>query len=323
MKKQSLTLSLLFASMCLYAQTLFSDKVNILTSGTYTTNAVFYTPANYNPLKKYPLVLFMHGMGEAGTNVTSLYNTGLPYVLKNGYKPSFEFIMVAPQRSSYSVDPAWLPGIMKDALSRYSIDTTRIYLTGLSAGGWACFGSQLNIDTVLAKRFAAIVICSGATQDANQSHLNWWKSTKTPLWCVVGDQDAFYGYNKALVDSINVRTKVASLTVRSGIGHTGWNDVYSGLIKTSSGQTMWEWMYGFTRQNLVSAPLPIKANSLKVIRNKDGSFSASFIASATSNTKEFVLKYSSDGINFQPVYVQLPEIIEDKTYSFNFKISNQ
>src|SRR3954465_7178569 len=102
MKK--LTLSL--AGLCVYlisiSQTIWSDKVNILTSGSYTVNAVIYTPANYDATKKYPLVLFMHGTGEAGTNVNLLYNTGLPKVLKGGYKPSFEFVMIAPQRSSYS-----------------------------------------------------------------------------------------------------------------------------------------------------------------------------------------------------------------------------
>jgi predicted peptidase len=321
MKK--LTLSL--AGLCLYlisiSQTIWSDKVKIYLTGTYTVNAVIYTPANYSPTKKYPLVLFMHGMGEAGTNVSLMYNTGLPQVLKSGYKPAFDFIMVAPQRSSYSVDPTWLPGIMKDILSRFPIDTTRMYMTGLSAGGWGCYGSQLNVDTTLAKRFAAVVVCSGATQDANQANLNWWKQSKTPLWSIVGTADNFYYYNRDLVDSINKRAPVAMFTGRPGIAHTGWNDVYNGSVKTVDGENMWQWMYHFTRESM--EPLPIKTHSLSVVHNQDGSFTASFIASATTNTKNFVLMYSSDGKNYIPVHVEVPDMLEERRYTFNFKIPTQ
>ena len=312
----------MYTSLFTFSQTIWNDKVAIYTTGTYTVNAVIYTPANYSAAKKYPLVLFMHGMGEAGTDVNKLYATGLPQLLKGGYKPNFEFVMIAAQRTSYSVDPTWLPGILKDAIKRFSIDTTRLYLTGLSAGGWSCFGSQLNVDTTLAKRFAAIVVCSGATQDANQSNLNWWKSSKTPLWAVVGTSDAMYGYNKDLVDSINKRAPVASITPRPGVGHTGWNQVYDGTIKTATGQNMWQWMYNFTS---LEAPvyLPVRQNSLKVINKGDGNFYATFVASATSTTKNFVLMHSVDGKNFAPVYVQVPDMLEEKTYSFNFKIPNQ
>src|SRR6186997_2211280 len=110
MRKLLLTVLVMYTGLFTFSQTIWNDKVAIYTSGTYNVNAVIYTPANYSAAKKYPLVLFMHGMGEAGTNVNLLYNTGLPNVLKGGYKPSFEFVMIAPQRSSYSVDPTWLPG---------------------------------------------------------------------------------------------------------------------------------------------------------------------------------------------------------------------
>src|SRR2546423_10977854 len=157
MKRQITFVTILFFWHFSNSQTIWNDKVNIQTTGTYYVNAVIYTPANYTASKRYPLVIFSHGTGEAGTDINLLYNTGLPRVLKNGYKPYFDFVMIAPQRSSYSVDPSWLPGILKDAISRFSIDTTRIYLTGLSAGRWNCFWTQLNIDNCLAKIGGAVV----------------------------------------------------------------------------------------------------------------------------------------------------------------------
>jgi len=233
------------------AQTLLNDKVDILPgSSTYYYNEVIYKPANFSTTQKYPLVIFLHGMGEAGTNVSTMYNTGLPKVLKNGYRPPFDFIMVAPQATSYSLDPKYLQQILDDAMARFpNIDQSRIYITGLSAGGWGNYGSQLNIDTTLAKKFAAIVIMSGATQDANKANIGWWKTSKTPLWAVVGNLDLSYKeQNQDMVNKINALVPgLASITIRDGIGHGGWDDVYSGLVKTANGKNMWDWMYQFTR----------------------------------------------------------------------------
>ncbi|HEU0064288.1 MAG TPA: hypothetical protein VFQ58_04620, partial [Flavisolibacter sp.] len=67
-------------------------------------------------------------------------------------------------------------------------------------------------------------------------------------------------------------------------------------------------------------PLPIKTHSLRVIHNMDGSFTASFIASASTTTKEFVMMYSNDGKSFIPVKVILPDMLAEKTYTFNFKL---
>src|SRR5687768_1462639 len=90
----------------LKAQELINDKIDVIAgTGTFLFNCVVYKPANFSTTKKYPLVLFFHGMGEAGTDVNKMYSSGLPKVLKDGYKPSFEFIMIAPQHNSYSLDP--------------------------------------------------------------------------------------------------------------------------------------------------------------------------------------------------------------------------
>jgi predicted peptidase len=189
---------------------------------------VIYKPANFSTTKKYPLVLFFHGMGEAGTDVTKMYRTGLPKVLKDGYKPSFDFIMVAPQHNSYSVDPRHLRQIMDECLIRFpNIDLTRVYLTGLSAGGNTIWCSSLNVDKELPKLFAAQVVMSGAAQGVNKDNFPWWKESKTPLWAVVGGNDPSYkGQSQFMVDEVNKQVPgLAAITIRPGIGHTGWNDV--------------------------------------------------------------------------------------------------
>src|SRR5215218_10420335 len=121
-----------------HAQQLVVDKLTISTSNTPTPrNTLIYLPAGYSKEKAYPLVIYLHGLGQAGTDINKLYTSGLPKVLHDGYKPSLDFIMVAPQNDRYGIPPDWLPEIMNQAQERFTVDTNRIYLTGIDAGGWA------------------------------------------------------------------------------------------------------------------------------------------------------------------------------------------
>jgi predicted esterase len=234
-----------------HAQQLFEDQINVNSKGGVDKrDAIIYLPAHYVKNKAYPLVIFAHGMGEAGKNVKKLYKQGLPKVLKQGYRPPFDFIMVAVQRNSFSVAPEWLAGILKDCQKRWKIDASRIYLTGLSAGGWPVYSSQLNFSPAFAKKFAAIVINSGVITNSNKKHLDWWKETRTPLWAIVGGSDKGYvGNNAYMVNQINKRVpNLAHLTVRPGVGHGGWSEVYKGKVKLD-GKNMWEWLYQFKRKS--------------------------------------------------------------------------
>lgn len=231
-----------------FSQQLFETQINVSTGATAAKKAaVVYLPPKYQKGKPYPLVVFTHGIGESGNNVKKLYKQGLPKVLKQGYRPSFDFIMVAVQHHSFSVPASWLEGILEDCHKRWKIDASRIYLTGISAGGKAAYGSQLNISPKFAKKFAAIVINSGVT-DGNKKNLDWWKQTKTPLWAIVGAADKGYvGKNKYMVNEINKRVAgLASLTVRPGVGHGGWTEVYKGKVKLK-GKNMWDWLYQYKR----------------------------------------------------------------------------
>ncbi len=239
---------------------LTNETIDIIAGpGVYNTGAVIYKPSA-TPAANLPLVIYAHGMGEAGSDVNRLYNTGLPRVLRDGYVPPFEFIMVAPQRSSYSIDPSWLQSIIDESIKKWNIDTTRIYLTGVSAGGWSNYGSQLNINPDFGKKFAAIVTMSAATQDANKNNFAWWQGTQTPLWAIVGESDVSYrDQNLYMVNQINARVpNLAKITIRPGVGHGGWNDAYRGIV-TADGMNMWQWLYQYKRSSTTPPPSkPIK-----------------------------------------------------------------
>ncbi len=243
------------------AQQLLTDKLELPAGGS-GNNTLVYLPAAYSKDSSYPLVIYLHGFGQAGTDVTKLYEAGLPKVLKAGYRPSFDFIMLAPQSAMYSLNPAWLPHILNDAKKRWAIDTNRIYLTGIDAGGWAAYGSQLNVSAAFAKKIAAIVTISGATQNAAKKNFAWWRQSAVPLWAIAGRQDENYrAQNAAVVDSLNKTTPgLAALTVLPGVGHSGWNDVYSGNVLLN-GKTVWEWLYQFDRSKTFSKAHTMAANA--------------------------------------------------------------
>ena len=106
----------------------------------------------------------------------------------------------------------------------------------------------MNVNTTLANQIAGVVVTSGFTQDVNKNNFSWFTTSRTPVWAVVGDADITYrDQNNYMVNEINKRVaNLASITIRPGIGHINWNDVYNGAVKHSSGKNMWEWLYQFT-----------------------------------------------------------------------------
>lgn len=238
-------LSVSLTGSCQLNEGINHSTINILTGNEkFDVNALIWLPSNYSSSKKYPLVIYGHGSSQAGKDLSQLYVGGLPLVLKEGFRPPFECIIICPQRVSYGVLPDWLPGIIEDAEKRFTIDSTRIYLTGTSAGGFMCYGSQLNISMSLSKKIAAICVISGATQDIKKENIQWWIRSKTPCWAIVGSEDqAYVRQNIFLINSLNLLSPgIASLSIRPGIGHGNWEDVYDGTF-TENNINIWQWLY--------------------------------------------------------------------------------
>ena len=115
---------------------------------TYTNSAGtlpyrLFIPTNYNPATKYPLVLFLHGGGENGSdNRLQLTGQTGPLVFaadaNQQENPSF---MVAPQCPisgywTYTILAEQVQGMMNALMAEFSIDADRVYITGLSNGGF-------------------------------------------------------------------------------------------------------------------------------------------------------------------------------------------
>src|SRR4051812_46607271 len=136
-----------------------------------------YKPAEYDrqPDTKYPLIIFLHGIGERGIGTTQLRNVtccGLPRIVKLGNKMKFTwngktetFIVIAPQcPKKYGMWPTvFVDELIKYAKQNLRIDPNRIFLTGLSMGGGGTLKYISNAPQFPMNLAAAATICAPCT----------------------------------------------------------------------------------------------------------------------------------------------------------------
>ncbi|HVI47674.1 MAG TPA: PKD domain-containing protein [Chitinophaga sp.] len=237
-----------------------------------------YLPAGYTygSGKKYPLILFFHGAGElanTGTPLSGVLRNGLPnYISQNQFPTSFtvnnqqySFIVIAPQFYSW---PGAADAIkFKDyLLSRYDIDTNRIYLTGLSMGGGETWGA-ISENPSAAKAFAAaVVVCGYYKPDITLA--NNIAADNTPVWALHNkvDPNADPQFSIDWVKMINNRTPVpnpaAKLTIFNASGHDAWTQAYNPTYR-ENGMNVYEWMLQYTKGG-GGAPQPTAGKRITV-----------------------------------------------------------
>lgn len=182
---------------------------------------------------KIPLLVFLHGYGERGNSKTDpaaldrILFHGPPKLINSGKWASKNIMYVA---SAQCHGDWWNRDLVKQFIeylmeSNEKIDTSRIYLTGLSMGGYATF-DLLGTFGEAAHIAAAVPICgSGDLSEEGNSKLS-----KIPLWVFHGDTDKTVSpeYSKAIVPAINkLNPEVpAKLTIFPGVGHDSWTMTY-------------------------------------------------------------------------------------------------
>ncbi len=160
-------------------------------------------PRNYNKqLSAWPVLLYLHGAGDRGTDLALVRRTEA--VQQAESRADFPFILVAPQVSD--LDQSWLYpenrdaaiNILDEVLSRYRADRSRVYLTGISMGGWGSWFFAYSFPN----RFAAIAPLCGLDAD-----LRWAPQiAKTPVW-------AFHGTNDTVAPIIGTEQMITKLKI--------------------------------------------------------------------------------------------------------------
>lgn len=203
-------------------------------------------PENFNPLKKYPILFFLHGRGESGNDNQKQLTHGANLFLKDAVRKQFPAIIVFPQCSS---DSYWanvaikvdskdkrefnfqekgkpskamhaLLGMIDDLLDKPYIDHSRVYAAGLSMGGMGTYELLRRKPRLFAAAFA---ICGGD----NVANVQRYK--KIPLWIFHGEKDSVVPveYSISIANQLKILGRPAKLTLYPEANHNSWDPAFA------------------------------------------------------------------------------------------------
>jgi predicted peptidase len=200
-------------------------------------NYLLYLPSNYDDNnKKWPLVLFLHGAGERGNDLTLVKRNGPPKLIENG--TNFPFILVSPQCPlGQRWDALELSTLLDDVVENYRVDTNRIYVTGLSMGGegtWKIILAEPN-------RFAAAAPVCGRT---GPSYLDACKLKNLPIWVFHGAMDDVVSIEESvrMVKALKNCGNDIRFTVYPKANHDAWTETYNN-------QELYKWLLEKSLEN--------------------------------------------------------------------------
>ena len=188
---------------------------------TINANYLLYLPKDYETQQQkcWPLILFLHGAGERGKDVNRVASQGLAKML---HKPQdFPFIVVSPQ---CAINIWWhiddLDMMLDEVVSEYRVDIDRIYVTGLSMGGFGTWALAITYP----HRFAAIApICGGGdpTRVCAIKHV--------PVWTFHGAKDDIVPLerSKEMVEALKKCGGNVRFTVYPEADHDSWTQTYA------------------------------------------------------------------------------------------------
>jgi predicted peptidase len=185
---------------------------------TIKLNYLIYLPKDYDKQNSWPLLLFLHGSGERGDDLELVKVHGPPKLIGGGKQ--FPFIVVSPQCPK---DQRWqavtLTALLDEIVENYKVDQDRIYVTGLSMGGFGTWALAAHTPN----RFAAIVpICGGGE--------TYWtrQLTHLPVWVFHGAKDGAVPLRRSeeMVEALKTNGGNVKLTVYPDAGHDSWTETY-------------------------------------------------------------------------------------------------
>jgi predicted peptidase len=180
---------------------------------------LLYLPKDFEKKDSWPLVLFLHGAGERGDNLDLVKKHGPPKLVEQGKE--FPFVLVSPQCPEHKWwEPVSLSALLDETVEKYKIDKDRIYITGLSMGGFGTWSLAAHSP----KRFAALVpICGGGEPIAARI------LPHVPAWVFHGAKDPVVPLSRsqAMVDAMKQAGGEVKFTIYPEAGHDAWTETYA------------------------------------------------------------------------------------------------
>jgi predicted peptidase len=205
-------------------------------------------PAQYDPSKKYPLLVFMHGRGESGTDNEKQLVHGARMFLTDSFRTNYPAIIVFPQCSGNSYwsnvqmiakgvktgkrDFYFVPdgnaskymelaiSLTKHLINHYPVNNKQVYAMGLSMGGMGTFEIVRRMPGVFA---AAIPICGGASAETAVA------IAKTKWWVFHGGKDdvVLPQYSITMVEALQKEKAIVKFTLFPDANHNSWDPAFA------------------------------------------------------------------------------------------------
>jgi len=205
---------------------------------------------DYDTLRSYPLVIFLHGSGERGTDNEAQLKWGVQNLATDQMMMAHPAFVLAPQcppnkswgnsiRNKAANELNLLPeptkpmelliALIHQLIQQNRIDTNRIYITGLSMGGFGTFDAIERYPHLFA---AAVPVCGGG-DIAKASTI-----AQIPMWIFHGAEDAAVdpAYSISMAATLMKAGAHPGLTIYPETGHFSWLGAYSDSL-------MYEWLF--------------------------------------------------------------------------------
>lgn len=232
-------------TLCAQDLSLFQKQNFVSTTGQNLPYRMLY-PENYDKNKKYPLVLFLHGAGERGTDNEKQLMHGSKLFTDSANRKAYPAIVIFPQcpeesywssvevnrntspftlQFDYSkpITPALQAAIelVQKVIATEGVDKSRVYITGLSMGGMGTFEAVYRFPNLFA---AAMPICGGADINAYDKRI-----LKIPFRVFHGAQDAVVDvkHSREIVRKLMVLNATVEYIEYPEVNHNSWDNAFT------------------------------------------------------------------------------------------------
>ncbi len=230
--------------LCLPALAWAADDRERFEARTYTDAAgtkLLYRllkPKDYDPKRRYPVVVFLHGAGERGNDNFAQLKHGMADFASDAVREKYPAFVIAPQ---CPVNQRWVEvdwgaekhdmpekpaspmrltlGALEQLGKEFSFDPDRLYITGLSMGGYGAWDALQRHPGMFA---AAIPICGGG--DPKYAV----KFAKVPVWAFHGDKDTAVRPERSreMIAALKAAGGAPKYTEYENTGHDSWSATY-------------------------------------------------------------------------------------------------
>ena len=303
-----------FFALSSYAQVQTGRTVNISTN---CQGFLEYLPQGYSSGNtKYPLLVFLHGIGEEGNG-----STDLPKLLDNGSPPdlisqgkfptsftvngqTFSFIVISPQFSAWPQD-ADVDAMITYALANYRVDTNRVYLTGLSMGGsavWSYAPEQGHV-----QKLAGIVPIAGGQMYTGTWGAQQLATNNVAVFGAANLNDPTVNSQLTvqdiqLINSVTPAINPTALdTIYNASGHGGWTITYDPTTNLHKGLNLYQYLLQFSKASTTTVPLPVKLTDFTATLSGTSEAELNWTTTFEENNHYFLIQRSQDGQNFSVI----------------------